>query len=116
MSISISVFGYVIKEKYPVYVSQKLCEEKHVDLLLIGDGEIKHVLIIDFNTFMYDHSLHRGRKNLCHYCLPAFITEETLKRHVRYCYKINRQTIKMPEKGVNMLNSKFLKEKLIQNS
>ena len=38
-SIDISVFGYENKEKYPIYVSKKCCEEKHVDLLLIGEGE-----------------------------------------------------------------------------
>ena len=37
--ISISVFGYENKEKYPIYVSKKCCEEKHIDLLLIGEGE-----------------------------------------------------------------------------
>ena len=63
-SINISVFGYENKEKHPVYVSRKCCEDKHVDLLLIGEGEKKHyVLIKDFNTFMYDHTLHRERKH-----------------------------------------------------
>ena len=38
-SIGISVFGYENKEKYPVYVSKQCYEEKHVDLLLIGEGE-----------------------------------------------------------------------------
>ena len=27
------------KEKYPSYVSKKCCKEKHIDLLLIGEGE-----------------------------------------------------------------------------
>ena len=40
-SISISVFAYENKEKYPIYVSKKSCEEKHVDLLLIGEAEKK---------------------------------------------------------------------------
>ena len=31
-SISISVFGYKNKEKHPIYVSTKCCEEKNVDL------------------------------------------------------------------------------------
>ena len=49
---------------------------------------------------MYDHSLHRGRTNICRYCLHAFITEENLKRHIKDCFKINsKQTIKMPNKG-----------------
>ena len=38
-SIGINVFSYENKEKYPIYVSKKCCEEKHVDLLLIGEGE-----------------------------------------------------------------------------
>ena len=38
-SIGISVFGYENKEKYPIYVSKKCSEEKHIDLLLIGEGE-----------------------------------------------------------------------------
>ena len=37
--IGISVFGYENKEKYPIYVSKQCCEEKHVDLLLIGKRE-----------------------------------------------------------------------------
>ena len=37
-SISINVFGYQYKEKYPIYVSKQCCEEKHVDLLLIREG------------------------------------------------------------------------------
>ena len=39
---------------------QKKCrEEKHVDLLLIGEeGKIHYVLIKDFNTFMDNHTLH----------------------------------------------------------
>ena len=43
------------------------CEEKHVDLLLIEEAKKHYVLIKDFCTFMYDHPLHRGRKNLCYY-------------------------------------------------
>ena len=49
---------------------------------------------------MYDHSLHHARKYFCRYCLHAFITEETLKRHIKDCFKITgKQTIKMPKKG-----------------
>ena len=51
-----SVFGYENKEKHPIYVSKKCYEEKHADLLLTGEEEKRHyVLIKDFNTFMYDH-------------------------------------------------------------
>ena len=67
---------------------------------MIGEGEKKYyVLINDFNRSMYDHSLHRGKKHFCCYCFHAFITEETLKRHIKKWFKINvKQTIKMPKK------------------
>ena len=75
-SIGISVLGYENKEKHPLYVSKKCCENKHVDLLLIGEGQKKHyALMKNFNTVMYDHTLHRGRKHFCDYCLHAFVTE-----------------------------------------
>ena len=58
-SISISVIRYENKEKHAIYVSKKRCEEKHLKLLLMGEGEKKHyVFIKDFNTFVYDHTLH----------------------------------------------------------
>ena len=92
--------GYENKEKHPIYESKKCCEEKHVDLLLIGEGEKKHyVFINNFNTFMYENTLHRGRKHFCRYCLQAFRTGEKLKCHIKDCPKINgKQTIKMPKK------------------
>ena len=54
--------------------------------------------IKDFNTFMYDNTLHRGRKHFCDYCLQAFSTEG--KRHINDCFKISgKQRIIMPKKG-----------------
>ena len=44
-SIGISVFGYENKVKYPIYVSKKCCEDKHVDLLLIGE-ERKSIMFL----------------------------------------------------------------------
>ena len=60
--INISIFRYENKEKYPIYVSKKCFEETHVDLLLKGEkGKMHYVFIMDFNTSLYNHSLHRGR-------------------------------------------------------
>ena len=98
--IWISVFSYENKVKYPIYVSKRCCEDKHVGLLLIGEGEKKHfVLIKDFNTFMYDHTLHCEKKKFCCYCLKPFRTAEKLKCHIKDYFKINgKQTIKMAQK------------------
>ena len=64
--IGISVFGYENKENYPIYVSKRFCEEKNVDFLLIREEtKRRYVLFKYFNTFMYDHASHRGRKQFC---------------------------------------------------
>ena len=85
------------------YLSVKKCfEEKYVDLLLIGEkGKRHYPLIKDFNTFLYDDTLHRGRKPFCCFCLQTFSTEKILICHVKDCLKINgRQMIKMPKKWI----------------
>ena len=39
--------------------------KKHVELLLRGEeGKRHYVLIKDFTMFIYDHSLHREKKNI----------------------------------------------------
>ena len=49
---------------------------------------------------MYDHTIHRGIKHFCCYCLQAFSTEEMLKRHIKDCFKVNsKQRIKMLKRG-----------------
>ena len=32
-----SIFGHENKVGYPIYISKKCCEDKHADLLLIGE-------------------------------------------------------------------------------
>ena len=52
---------------------------------------------------MYDHTLHRGKKHFCRYCLKAFNTEEISKRHTKDCCKIyGKQRITMPKKSKNV--------------
>ena len=68
---------------------------------MIGNGEKKHYVVIkDFNTFTYDHTLHRGRKYFCPYCLLAVRAAGKLKCHIKDYFKINgKETINMPKKG-----------------
>ena len=73
----------------------------HVDLLLIGEeGKRHYVLLKDFNTFMYDHTLHRRREHFCRYRLQAFSSEEISKSQIKDRFKINgKQRTIMPRKG-----------------
>ena len=77
--ISINVLGYENKEKYLIYVSKKYCEEKHVDLLLIGEeGKRHYVLIKDFNMFMYHYTLHR-EKNIFVVIVYKLLVQKKIK-------------------------------------
>ena len=61
--VPIRVFGYRNKEKHPLYVSKKCCEEKHVRLLIMEENRKRcYVLKKDSNTFMYNHTLHCRKK------------------------------------------------------
>ena len=82
-------------------MSKKCDEEKHVDLLLIGEeGKRHYVLILEFNSFNSDHTLYRRKKYFCFYCLQASSREEILERHITDCFKINvKQRILLLEKG-----------------
>ena len=80
--------------------------------MLIGEeGKRHYALIKDFNTFMFDHTLHRGRKHFCRYCLQAFSSEEILKCHIIDCLKLMANKELKRLKKVNMLNSKIMKDK-----
>ena len=70
------------------------------DLLLIQEeGKRHYVLIKDFSSFKYDHTLYRGRKYFCCCCVQPFRTAEKLKSHVNNPCKINgKQMIKMTKK------------------
>ena len=78
-----------INKNHPIYLSKSValkCRKKHVALLLIRAEEKRHYgFIKDFSTFMYDHTLHRGRKHFSRFRLQAFSTKETLKCSIKNC-------------------------------
>ena len=96
------------KKKYSLYVS-KNDFLKHANLLLIEEKYKKnYVHIKDFNTYMYDHNLHHGRKRICCYCLQALSTGQISKCNINDGFKINsRQMIQMPKEGEYIKFKKF---------
>ena len=99
-SINVNVFGYELKQPYPIYVSKEKYQD-HMELLLITKGENKHyVLMKDFNKFMYNQTKHEHRKHFCMRCLQCFSREDVLTEHIPNCIAINGvQGVKMPEEG-----------------
>ena len=99
-SINVNVFGYELKQPYPIYVSKEKYQD-HMELLLLTKGENKHyVLMKDFNKFMYNKTKHGNRKHFCMHCLQCFSREDVLTEHIPNCIAINgEQAIKMPKEG-----------------
>ena len=56
-TININVFGYENKQFYPIYVSKE-CNEDVLNLLLVTKDDKKHLLIENFNSFMYNKTKH----------------------------------------------------------
>ena len=102
-SINVNVFGYELKQPYPIYVSKEKYHD-HMELLMITRGENKHyVLMKDFNKFMYNQTKHKERKHFCMHCLQGFSREDVLTEHIPNCIAINgEQAIRMPEEGENV--------------
>ena len=62
-----------IRKNIQFMYQKNAVKKNNVDLFLIGEEGKRHYLLIkDFNTFMYHHTLHRGRKYFCQYYLKAF--------------------------------------------
>ena len=60
---------------------------------------------------MWDHTLHRGKKHFCCYCLQDFNTREILKLHIKDCLKLMKNKGLQCLKSVNTVNSEIMKEK-----
>ena len=59
---------------------------KHIDFLLVGeDGKRHYVLVKDFSTVMYDHTLYREKKT----SLLTSSTTKLLKSNVNDWFKIS---------------------------
>ena len=79
--INISVFGYENGQPFPIYISKEKFKN-HVEMLLITENENKHhVLISDFNKFMFNQTNHDNKKHFCMHCLQCFSSERVLTDH-----------------------------------
>ena len=60
------------------------------------ENKVHYVFIKEFNTFMYNQTLHHGRKHFCRFCLQSFNTAQILERRIDDCFKINgKKMVKM---------------------
>ena len=99
-NLSINVFGYDKTDKvYPLYKTRDIKPDRHINLLLIGEGENRHYCLIKrFSALMNYRTKHRGKTHYCFNCLHGFWKKQTLDQHIELCYKQKTQAIKFPHK------------------
>ncbi|GBN71052.1 hypothetical protein AVEN_232186-1, partial [Araneus ventricosus] len=94
-NISINVFGFE-REVFLLKITS-VGKEKHINLLLISDGDKQHyTLIKNLNYLLNDLTKHNGKKFYCNICLHRFCTEEGLHNHQLDCRNHKIQKIRMP--------------------
>ena len=102
--IRINVFGYEKGQPFPIHISKETFKDQMNLLLITKDEKKHHILIKDFNTFMYNQSKHKEKKHFCMFCLQCFSSESILVKHANNCLTINgAQAINMPKQGDNIL-------------
>ena len=86
-TISVNVFGYEKKKVTILRKSETYKRENIVDLLLISKGEVQHYCLIkNLSRFISSYNKHQKKKYVCRGCLNTFNFEDSLEKHIKYCY------------------------------
>lgn len=107
--ISVNVFGYE-SNVYPLRVSKHVNRPVVVNLLLISDGECKqhYCIIKDMSRLLSSQTSNKKVKHhYCLRCLNPFHSQESLSKHMEYCYTNEAVKIEMPEEGSTISFNNF---------
>ena len=93
-------------------MAKNLFEEKLVDLFLMGKkSKCHYVLIKDFNIFIYDYTLHRGKNVFVVFAYKPLVQKNYQNVMLKVTLKLMvNKWLRCPRR-VNMLGSKVMKEK-----
>lgn len=101
--ITVNVFGYEKGSVYPLHLTKKRFM-RHVDLLVISNGNRSHFCWIqNFNRLMNDGQ-HSNQKFYCCYCLNGFTKKRLLNNHISYCQTHGAQRTEMLTEENKWLN------------
>lgn len=75
-----------------------LLGERHINLLLISDGDKRHYCLIkSMSRLLFGLTKQDHKVFYCDFCLHRFKKQETLDAHIEDCRAHGAQKIKMPE-------------------
>jgi hypothetical protein len=95
--VGVNVFGYE-KSVYPLYVTSRRDEDRHVDLLFLTRGQKRHYCCIKhLDRLLSDTTAHNCRRYHCRYCLHGYSSQRLLRDHLPYCQPHGCQRTVMPD-------------------
>ena len=77
----INVFGYENKLPFPIYISDRKCENSMDLLPVINENKSHHVYVKDFNRFLFHKTKNKNKKYFCKSCLQYFSSKNILTLH-----------------------------------
>jgi len=82
----------------PVYITKHTQPAKHIDLLLLQEGEKSHyVWIKKMSRLIAFRTQHKGEAFVCPHCVHPFTSRTAFRRHFPDCSKHERQHLEFPE-------------------
>ncbi|KAK6998843.1 hypothetical protein BgiMline_008450 [Biomphalaria glabrata] len=103
---SINVLGYDKNFNFkPLHITEKRQAQKHINLLLITEGDKGHYCWIKkWSRLMGNQKKDRNSHNYCHFCFYHSKDEGRVEEHIQTCRTYNGQIFKLPEKDKNLLS------------
>ena len=104
--LSINVYYYNNDKILPMRLSKSVKVDKHINLLLLEDGEKSHYTLIKNYSRLISSQLrnHHGAIYPCYYCNKPCTSKDILNRHMENCQVMTTDhtaTPVMPETGKN---------------
>ena len=94
--ISVNVFGFEKGEVIPIHITPERFD-RHVNLLLLGDGKKQHYCWIkDLNRLLSDQNKHNSCTYFCPHCLHGYTKQSLLEDHMPYCQIHGAQKVELP--------------------
>ena len=94
---TINVYTYVKCEVRPVYVSHHDKRNKHINLMMLIDGENTHYTLINsMSRLCANRTLHKSFTWHCCHCCHPFSSEKAFNNHIDDCSRHIRQQVRFP--------------------
>jgi hypothetical protein len=105
-NFTVNVYVYEESEDdvIPIYVTKCGMRAKHIDLLLLKDGEKCHYVWIKRMSALVCHrTKSKAKVYVCPHCIHPFTIKESFENHLSDCAKHKRQKISFPEENRDKL-------------